>query len=67
MMVAVGCLCIAFAVISTFTPGGFSWALTLLGAALTVPWFLFRNRQQDVRRKVGERAGVPSWHPEYED
>ena len=67
MVVAVGCLCIAFAVISIFTPGGFSWALTLLGVAMTVPWFLARTRTRVPPRKVGDRTGVPSWHPEYED
>lgn len=67
MSVALGCLCIAFGVISVFTPAGFSWALLLLGVAMTAPWFLSRNRQQVVRRQVGDRTGVPSWHPEYED
>jgi len=65
--VAVGCLCIAYGVIYTLTPGGFSWTLVLLGAVLTVPWLLYRPARDRSSDRPRARGSVPSWHPEFDE
>lgn len=65
--VAIGCLCMAYGVIYTFTPGGFSWSLVLLGAILTLPWFLRRRTPNQPVAQVAVGRTVPPWHPEFEE
>lgn len=65
-LLALGLLVVAFGVIYTFTPGGFSWPLVLIGLLMALPWYTVDRPR---RRAAGptQRSVVPRWHPESEE
>lgn len=63
-LLGTGLLVVAFALISAFTPRGFSWAMAILGLLLATPWLIRERHDRRQQTRPPGAGAIPSWHPE---